>query len=54
MKTEKGDLGKKTWEMGAEGRVGAWDFSLSLSTCFLLLQAAFLGSRHTWSKVPIL
>lgn len=29
MKTEKGDLGKKTWERGAEGRVGAWDFSLS-------------------------
>lgn len=30
MKTEKGDLGKKTWERGTEGTVGAWDFSLDM------------------------
>lgn len=32
MKTEKGDLDKKIWERGTKGRVGAWDFSLDMSS----------------------
>lgn len=54
MKTERGDMGKKTRERGTEGRVDTWEIEpssdFSLYMLLFLLQAAFLGSHHTQSK----